>query len=107
MFRFQSTLSEAQAIPVLGPILVSPCKALVSLAQIVVGIASGVLFGSLTVITWSDWCAEKTLQSITHVGMGFMAFGYSLVNIFTLGIAAYQIEGARAGSGQMSRRYSY
>lgn len=91
-------MSTAQAVPVLGPVFVSPCKAVVSLAQAITGFAVGVIFASLTVVTFgSDWCAGKTFQALGHVGMGVMAFGYSLINILTLGIAGYQIETLRAG----------
>jgi len=98
MLSFQSALSTAQAVPVLGPVFVSPCKAVVSLAQIIAGFAGGVIFGALTVVSFgSDWCAGKTFQSIGHVSMGFLALGYSFMNILTLGIAGYHIEIFRAG----------
>ena len=45
--QIQSKLSQYQEIIVIGPLIVSPAKALVSAAELISGIAAEVLFGTL------------------------------------------------------------
>lgn len=100
-FEAQRRLSSAQAIPVLG-VAVSVVKGVLSLVQIIAGIAGTILFGSLAfgalltsnerMRSFSDCMVNYAGQSILHAGLGILSFIYSGVNIATLGLAAYRFE---------------
>lgn len=92
MGNCQRAMSRAAAIPIVGPIFVSPVKGLVSLAQMVAGLAGAIFFGSLSVCLKNDWYVETGLVAIGHVGMGALGFVYSVSNIATLGLAPIQFE---------------
>lgn len=94
MWEVQRGLSRAQAIPLIGPLVVSPLKAAVSLVQFVVGFFFSVICGSLCVMgVLSERLATSTFTALKHTGLGFIGLGYSLMNIFTLGILSMKVEG--------------
>ena len=86
MWNVQETLLKAQATPLVGPIVVSPVKALISTAQLVAGIAGIILFGPLIVICNNKYCAKKAFCCVGHIGTGLIGLVDSIVNIVTLGI---------------------
>lgn len=91
-WEIQRSLSKLQAIPVIGSTLVSPVKAVVSLAETVAGIAGAIIFGTLAVVTSSPYCAEKCIKSVAHIGLGLLGFMYSVSNFISLGIVGYTVE---------------
>ncbi len=91
----QRQLSVAQSYPIVGPLIVSPCKALVSLAQIIGGFISGIFLGIAAVFACGNqWTLERFVESFGHVSLGSLSLGYSIANILTLGIIGWQIENA-------------
>lgn len=92
MVYIQRNLSQAQATPIVGPLVVSPVKGVVSLAQIIVGIAGTILFGTLALLSWNDTMFKYAAKSLGHVGIGFTGFVYSISNFISLGLVGYRIE---------------
>lgn len=96
MLNVQRGLSVSQAVPVVGPIFVSPIKFGVSAVQfgvglpvtIVAGAASGICFGKCNAIN------NFALYSLGHAGMGGGSMAYSVANILSLGILGYKLEKA-------------
>lgn len=93
MFQVQRTLSKAQAIPLVGPVVFSPVKAVVSLAQIIAGVAGTILFGTVGFFTDSPSILKPLGHSIGHMGMGLTSFVYSGINMATLGLFGISMEG--------------
>ncbi len=91
-WEIQRSLSRLQAIPVLGSTLVSPIKAVVSLAETVAGIAGAILFGTIAVITDDKDSVGRCVESLGHIGLGLLGFMYSVSNFFTLGAVGYTVE---------------
>lgn len=91
--QLQTGLSKLQAIPVVGPSIFSPCKALLSTAQMIVGLAYGVLFGFVGTSA-AVLGLNKIAQPILHVAsealaeavLGFGSLFYACSNMATLGI---------------------
>jgi hypothetical protein len=99
LYELQRNLSVAQASPILGPLIVSPAKALVSVAEIIIGIAIAVLFGvfSLLFILFHQndalsWTATQTAYGLGNVGLGVTSLIYSVANMGTLGLFGYAVE---------------
>lgn len=90
--NLQKELSRAQAIPILGP-LVSVPKMLVSIVEIFGGVYGGAFFATASLLTFEPWCQEKTVECIFHARDGLIGFFYSILNMNTIGVAAYVIEG--------------
>lgn len=91
-WEFQRCLSRAQAIPAVGFLLVSPVKALVSLVQLIVGIAGSILFGVLLAITLNPCIFRITMTSLGYSAMGLFDFLYSVSNFVSFGLVAYRVE---------------
>ncbi|MCE5318734.1 MAG: hypothetical protein LLG04_15405 [Parachlamydia sp.] len=110
VYSFQNTLSRAQAKPVIGPLFVSPVKAVAGIVQTVacvalsffLGLASN-LFLNFGIMSSNDRRKEKWFQkarvlekaadkALACVGYGLGSVAYSFANMATLGIAAYRIE---------------
>ncbi len=91
-WEFQRTLSVAQATPIMGPLLVSPVKAVVSIAQLIVGVVGSIFFGFFAALTFNDRLGELAFKSLCHAGMGFLGLLYSVSNFVSLGIIGYNIE---------------
>lgn len=88
----QRNLSTAQAFPILGPIFVSPVKALVSVVQLIVGTVAAIIFGSMTIVSSNRIFNQKAFKSSEHAEMGLYGFIYSVSNFMTLGIVGLKIE---------------
>jgi hypothetical protein len=92
-WNFQRKLSSYQAFPVLGPVIISPIKATVSVAQAILGFAAAVILGTFSgVLLFNPYLGKKFLVSLAHFGQGSLGCGYSLANMLTLGGLAYAIE---------------
>ena len=89
MCDFQSRLSYMQAFPLLGPLIVSPIKAVISCAEIVAGVACTIIFGTISLISLFQlsWSRRGIIDGIGHVGLGSLGFIASVLNIATLGIS--------------------
>ena len=100
-WEFQRNLSTAQATPIVGPLLVSPIKAVVSVAQLVVGAVGSIFFGLLAAISLNDKLGELAFKSLCHTGMGLLGLLYSASNFVSLGLVGYRIE--NLGASRQSR----
>lgn len=108
-YSIQNALSCAQAKPVIGPLFVSPVKALAGVAHTVaclalsffLGAASN-LFLNLGILSSNDnnrekWFGkarlleEKSDAAIACAGYGLGSVAYSFANMATLGIVGYRI----------------
>lgn len=100
--NMQEKLDELQAIPIIGPVIFSPVKAVVSIAGIINGLALGIFYGVATVInrmtdrSYFNFVyyglkrdAEKGFSSAVE-GVGNLL--YSAVNICSIGIVGAFIE---------------
>lgn len=86
MNSVQNGLLRAQAVPVVGPFVVSPVKLSISLVQMIMGLVGTIFFGMLTfVFCCSNCCALKAKASFNHIQMGGKGFMHSLLNILSLG----------------------
>lgn len=95
----QRNLSVAQAFPVVGPIVVSPTKAIVSLAQVITGFSKAVFFGTGVVISFTFRLEKALVHCLKQSGNGFLeifngtcSLSYSLANICTLGMTGFFCE---------------
>ncbi len=92
MFEVQRGLSRFQAVPLLGPIVGSPIKALISTAQIVVAFVAMIFYSSLFSFTRSQTMFERTATSFGHLTMGAVGLAYSIMNLCTLGMGGLFLE---------------
>ena len=88
----QNILSMGQAIPVVGPICVSPVKAIASVGQTIVAIAASILFGSLALLTNNKTLDHIYIRSQKNVNSGICHLAYSIINMLTLGIVGFKKE---------------
>lgn len=99
--NIQRQLSDYQVVPIVGPLLVSPAKLLVSLAQFVAGAVKEILFGTLTTVAeiFGFDSLAKRFDQICHDGAkdscggikNFLSAGF---NVFTLGVFGQAFENA-------------
>lgn len=97
IWSLQETLSHAQAYPLVGPVVFSPIKALISLVQSIIYL----LFASihlllaaccfLNVNARNDF-ANGALNSFGCATYALTHLGYSLLNILSLGILGFVVE---------------
>lgn len=99
MNRIQAKLSIMQAIPIVGPMVYSPAKAMVSAAQVVVGLAKTVFYTMLMPLVVGfgsdrEVCenVDDLIEGLHHVIWGTIGLQYSIINMGTLGIAGFFIE---------------
>lgn len=92
MMSIQRDLSQSQSIPVVGPICISPIKAVVSIAQIIAGLAGTILFGPIAYFTHNNELALLSVHSFLYLGTGIIGLLYSVTNMLTLGILGLSIE---------------
>lgn len=90
--KVQSNLSTYQAVPIVGPIVVSPIKASMSSLQISGGLAAGLGFAATTLISDNNKLKDYTIDSFAECGNGVISLAYSIVNIASLGIVGYAVE---------------
>lgn len=87
LYEVQRTLSRAQAFPILGPLIVSPIKASLSIIMIIAGIILGTIVYVASRALNSASLKERAML-ILKVGpdLGSCSLLYSVVNILSLGI---------------------
>jgi hypothetical protein len=94
----QSKLSTLQAIPLAGPVLFSPIKALVSKVQIISGAVLGTVYAGATPAGYildsrlgSDM-AHASLYQFGEMVDGVGSLGYAFANVATLGVLGICVE---------------
>lgn len=109
IYSIQNELSRAQAKPVVGPLFVSPIKALAGVVQTVACLALSFFLGATSNlflnlgIMSDDGKREKWFAKAGHfekaaddylacAGYGLGSVAYSFANMATLGILGYRIE---------------
>ncbi len=88
----QCFLSESQAIPLIGPLFVSPFKAALSLIQIIAGVAFALISATFGSLFGSPAAMKFAATSKLHVGLGILSLCYSLVNMLSLGILGFYLQ---------------
>ncbi len=88
----QQYLSESQAIPIIGPLLVSPLKAVISVVQLAAGSTLALLSATLGSLFRSPSTMKFAAISGLHAGLGLLSLCYSLANIISLGILGFYLE---------------
>ena len=91
LVSIQCYLSESQAIPIIGPSLVSPFKAALSTVQIIVGLVFTLISATLGRLCRSPAAMKFAATSGLHVGLGILSLCYSLVNMLSLGILGFYL----------------
>lgn len=97
--RVQAQLSILQAIPIAGPLVYSPIKAVVSIAQIVGGVAQTAFYGMQAPLVIGFGSnreirdnMDNLIEGLQHIFWGTIGLEYSTLNIATFGIAGFFIE---------------
>lgn len=85
----QARLSEAQSKCIVGPLFVSPVKAVVSVAEVAGGLAMAAIAG----VAGGVCCGNETLLNISSKGFGLVGEGLvgiisSVFNVATLGVSS-------------------
>lgn len=88
MYYVQRTLAQCQAIPLYGPLIFSTSKAIVSVAQVITGLARAIFFEFQACIKGDTILHEYAKINFQHSLMGLVGLIYSLVNIRTFGLVA-------------------
>jgi len=86
------SLNKAQAIPVVGPLIASPIAAVVSLAQLIVGVVGGIFSLIVSVLTNGKHLSKPTFTLFGHAGLGLLHFTFATANILSLGYVAHKIK---------------
>ena len=88
----QRQLSDYQVTPFVGPLVVSPAKLLLSLAQLVYGAAKEIFFGTLTTVaeicefdSLAKRCDQLCYEGVKVRRNGFRNFISAGYNIITFG----------------------
>lgn len=92
MYDAQRRLSFAQSVPIVGPLIFSPVKAIVSTAQIIAGLASAIFWGIGFCLTEDYFISSRLQEATIHVGMGCGSLAYSFVNFVTYGLVGFTAE---------------
>lgn len=92
LYETERSLSNAQALIVVGALVVSPVKAVFSLALVVGGVALSILFAPLALVFRSDLLGRISLGGLVSAALGTVSFFYSLINLATLGLVGFKIE---------------
>ena len=91
-YKIQRGLGWLQSGYVVGPLVVSPVKALISTAEVIVALAS-VIFLSVAAFVMDDSSyMSRTLIPIVHIQHGLLNVVYSISNILTFGALSRKIE---------------
>ncbi len=100
MRDLQKSSSQMQAIPVLGPLVGSPLKAVISIAQLTTALALKCFSTMCLFNNRSPYFAtryqEMSFKANDQIKEASCHLLYSAVNILSLGIASYYIENAAA-----------
>lgn len=89
--RVQFHLTRAEGTPVVGPIFVSPIKAVFSVAQMISSFAIAVILGALAGITRNEWLTQHALSYMVDAHLGFLGLQTSVMNMLSLGTTGYQL----------------
>lgn len=90
--QLQRALSIAQAVPFFGPLIVSDIKAMVSVAQVVIGVSLTV-FGFCKNFYKPSLEAERIkIEGMHNLYQGCGSLLYSVVNKATVGLAGFVVE---------------
>lgn len=95
--NIQNDLSFYQAIPLVGPVIVSPIKALASTVQIVVSFVTAMIFGTVALfaelINNSNKRFSQDMNKSLNVTFdGIKHLLYAKINMLTLGIFGLIVE---------------
>ena len=85
-------LDKAQAVPLVGPVLASPVKTIVSIAQIVIAIAATVFLRVLLSFRQNRTLIQLSLKQSFQILQGIEGLISSTINMITLGYAGYKNE---------------
>ncbi len=88
----QRKLSISQTIPLAGFLIISPIKLVVSILQMIIGLAAAILLGVLATLVCSGSLAEKSFISLIYVGVGALSFAYAIANLISMGGLGYLLE---------------
>lgn len=91
-YFLQRRLSFCQALPLVGPLVVSPIKLAVSIVQTVSSIALYIFFTLLYMVSFDQTILSLTFKSGGHALMGLVGTTYSIANMLSLGILGLRIE---------------
>lgn len=92
MHSLQRALSRGQATLIVGPLLVSPVKACVSVAQIAMGLFFMVVCAAACIAFRSPCLGFSAATGFAHAAMGTTSLIYSLANILSFGGIGYSVE---------------
>lgn len=92
--EIQDFLSAFQATPIVGPIIGSPIKALVSTAMIIMGIARTIFYGlvAMVLLFQHSEMNQSALYGLKLIKVGIPHLSYSILNLCTFGIVGYALE---------------
>jgi len=96
--EIQARLSTAQSFPIIGPLLISPVKALVSTIQFVAGIALGSLVGVFGALNNSRSDIKDAFELLDMGGSGLQHLAFSIANMLTLGLIGIYYLGSHRSS---------
>jgi hypothetical protein len=96
----QRKLSILQTIPLVGFLVISPIKLVVSILQMVIGLAAAILLSVSATLVCSENLAEKSFISLIYVGVGVLSFLYALATLASLGGLGCLFEGELIREGQ-------
>lgn len=91
----QDTLSEFQAVPVIGPAFVSPAKLLVSKFEVITGLVVSI-FNMVAAIFGTKEAGKNFKAGICCVLEGIAHALYAVVNMLSLGILGLIVELVRS-----------
>lgn len=85
----QKHLNNFQSCPAVGPLIFSPIKGILSVFQIISGLAIAVFFsiGFLASGCTNHWI-DYAVKGMIDVNLGWMHLAYSILNLITLGMAS-------------------
>jgi len=99
----QSALSFLQGVPVVGPVVVSPVKAVFSIAQMITGLIIGIFAGMAATGSASLGLNNLARPLAVTAGVGFLSatkgyfsLMYACLNIATLGILGLTVNCSRS-----------
>lgn len=86
---FQTALSDAQSTHIVGPLVVSPVKAVVSIAEAVAGVALGVILALASCVFLNrDLLTASIVVGGLYIKDGLMGLISSILNMATFGMSS-------------------
>jgi hypothetical protein len=89
--NLQKKLSIAQATPIAGPILASPVKAVVSVAQVIISVAGAILLSPLA-LTQDVQTLHLMTRCFDYTKAGACSFVYAASNMLSLGMVGNKVQ---------------